>query len=99
AAVGAGPLGGDETRGHRAHARRSVALDGSAGDAELGDLRHELKGELRPLPVVVDPRGDLAGAEVAHPVADLDLGRLEELLEGVEVGALLAHGRADTPGR
>ena len=85
AAVGARPLGGHQAGRDRAHAGGAVALDRAAGDAELGDLGHELEGELRPLPEVVDPRGDLRVAEGAHPVADLDLLGLEEVLEGVEV--------------
>src|SRR3712207_7026309 len=61
------------------------------------DLGHQLEGELRALPVVVDPRGDLARAEVADAVPDLDLLGFEELLEGVEVDALLCHraGRSE----
>src|SRR3712207_3882814 len=105
AAVGPGELGGDQTGGDVAHAGAAVALDGAAGDAELGELGHQLEGELGALPVVVDPRGDLLLAEGAHAVADLDLLRLEEFLQVVEVRARLAHvtdattGPAHPPGR
>ena len=67
AAVGAGPLRRDQPGRHRAHAGGAVALDRAAGDAELGDLRHQFEGELRALPVVVDPRGHLPRAEGRAP--------------------------------
>ena len=59
---------------------------------KLGDLRDQLERELRVVPELVDPRGHLRLAEGAHPVADLDLRGFQQVLDGVEVGARLAHG-------
>ena len=70
APVGPCPLHAHEARGGGAHARTVVAVDDAAGQAELGDLRNELEGELRALPVAVDDRRDLAIAERAQAIAE-----------------------------
>jgi hypothetical protein len=48
--------------------------------------------------VVVDDRGDLAGAEVADPVPDLDLRGLQQVVEGVEGGGGRRGGGVAHPG-
>jgi hypothetical protein len=90
AAVGARPLHAHEARGHGRHARAAVALDRAAGQAELGDLRHQHERELRALPVVVDDREHLGVAERAQRLADPALLGGEQLVHEVEI----AHSTA-----
>ena len=82
AAVGAGALGGDQAGGDRAHARASrsprTVPPAMPRSASFG---HQVRRELRAVPVVVDHRLDLAGAEVAHPVADREVARVEEVVD------------------
>jgi hypothetical protein len=86
AAVGVRPLHAHQPGRRGAHAGAAVALDRAACQAEPGDLRHELERELGALPVVVDDRRDLAGAERAEAVADLAVGVGEQLVRQVHVG-------------
>ena len=87
AAVAPVDLHVDQSGGHRIHGRTTVAFDPAADDAERGHFLDQRKGELGPLPIVVDHRQDLGVDEGAGAGQVVLLPRGERLTQPELVGA------------
>ena len=79
----------DQSHRDRRVSGAAIAPGGSAGDAEGGQLGHQLKWELGTLPVVVNNRNHLCLTEAPDPVPDRPFPDCKQLIDQVEVGAEL----------
>jgi hypothetical protein len=77
----------DQTAGEGIHRRAAVPLDAIAHDPQGPQLLHERPRELRPLPIPVDVRQDVAVDELAGPDEVVLLLRGERFSQPVVVGA------------
>lgn len=71
----------------RTHSRAPVAVEVHAEDAEFAQFLREVAGrEFRLFEPLGDVRADAVGRELAHGVADCDLFRFQQRVEGEELG-------------
>ncbi len=75
----------DQPGSHHTQARAAISLDAPTCNTERCNFGDEFKGELGPLPVVVDDGDDLCIAESAHFIPNSALFLSKKLIHQVKI--------------
>src|SRR5947209_13840299 len=84
--ISAGQFHHDEPTSQCTHAWAAIALDAAASNIERGKLGNKLKGELSPLPVVIDDGNNLFVREGTHFIANAAFFLGQKFIHQVKIG-------------